>query len=63
MKKHPNKHVQAAIEYAIENGWVWVTAGNSSHTFCKLRCGNAVGEHKTTCDECLVNAKSYGSAC
>ncbi|EPI2105625.1 hypothetical protein ACS5F0_001374 [Providencia rettgeri] len=47
MKKHPNKHVQAAIEYAIENGWVRVTAGNSSHTFCKLRCGNAVGEHKT----------------
>lgn len=47
MKKHPNKHVQAAIEYAIENGWVWVTAGNSSHTFCKLRCGNAVDEHKT----------------
>ncbi len=45
-EKHPNKHVQAAIEYAIENGWVWVTAGNSSHTFCKLRCGNAVGEHK-----------------
>ncbi|MDT0133952.1 MULTISPECIES: hypothetical protein [Providencia] len=47
MKKHPNKHIQAAIEYAIENGWLWVSAGNSSHTFCKLRCGNAVDEHKT----------------
>lgn len=47
MKKHPNKHIQAAIKYALEHGWEWVSAGSSSHTFCKLRCGRAADEHQT----------------
>ncbi|AUQ41253.1 MULTISPECIES: hypothetical protein [Yersiniaceae] len=47
MKKHPNKHIQEAIEYALNNGWEWVEAGKSSHAFCRLRCGNPEGEHKT----------------
>ncbi|MDD9341454.1 MAG: hypothetical protein PV362_17780 [Providencia heimbachae] len=46
MRKHPNKHIQAAIEYAISYGWVWVNAGNSSHAFCKLRCGNSTHDHQ-----------------
>nr|WP_282557672.1 hypothetical protein [Providencia burhodogranariea] len=47
MKRHPNKHIQAAIEYAILQGWVLVSSGNSSHAFCRLRCGNAENEHQS----------------
>ncbi|ASB76831.1 TPA: hypothetical protein ACG0AS_002929 [Enterobacter hormaechei subsp. hoffmannii] len=46
MKTHPNKHIQAAIEYAVTQGWVWVPPGDSAHCFCKLRCGNPEGEHR-----------------
>ncbi|MBG2876876.1 hypothetical protein I4902_12890 [Proteus alimentorum] len=46
MKKHPNKHIQSAIEYALEHEWVWIASGSHSHTFCKLRCGNPANEHK-----------------
>ncbi|HHL2560843.1 TPA: hypothetical protein ACQ31I_002754 [Yersinia enterocolitica] len=46
MKIHPNKHIQAAIEYALSKGWVWILPGDSAHCFCKLRCGNPEGEHR-----------------
>lgn len=46
MKQHPNKHIQAAIDYALSKGWIWVAAGGSAHCFCRLRCGNPEGEHK-----------------
>nr|WP_314267714.1 hypothetical protein [uncultured Moellerella sp.] len=46
MKKHPNKHIQAAIEYALIRGWIWVPPGNSSHAFCRLRCGTLEYEHQ-----------------
>lgn len=47
MKQHPNKHIQAAIDYALSKGWIWVAAGGAAHCFCRLRCGNPEGEHKT----------------
>ncbi|WP_324701245.1 hypothetical protein U9K49_22880 (plasmid) [Pantoea agglomerans] len=47
MKKHPNKHIQAAIDYALENGWKKVTAGGSSHAYCRLRCGDSSDEHSS----------------
>ncbi|MDN5679755.1 MAG: hypothetical protein L0G81_03845 [Ewingella sp.] len=46
MKAHPNKHIQAAIEYALTRGWVWVAPGSSAHCFCKLRCGNPLSDHR-----------------
>jgi len=36
---HPNKHIQAAIEYAVSKGWVIVESGGSGHPYAKLRCG------------------------
>ena len=27
MKKHPDKHIQSAIEYALLQGWVWIARG------------------------------------
>ena len=33
MKKHPNKHIREAIEYAVENGWDIVETGKSVHAF------------------------------
>ncbi|MDU4129468.1 MULTISPECIES: hypothetical protein [Pantoea] len=47
MKKHPNKHIQEAIEYALENGWVMVPAGKSAHPYCRLRCGDSTDEHSS----------------
>ncbi|KAA1155676.1 hypothetical protein EU510_04215 [Pseudoalteromonas sp. FUC4] len=41
MAKHKNKHIQAAIDYAISNGWIFIKGGKSAHAFGKLRCGNA----------------------
>lgn len=46
MKKHPDKHIQSAIEYALLQGWVWIAPGNSSHAFCRLRCGSPYDEHR-----------------
>ena len=33
MKQHPNKHIQAAIDYALSKGWIWVAAGGAAHCF------------------------------
>lgn len=37
MKKHPNKHIREAIEYAIENGLDVVDSGKSAHAKQILR--------------------------
>lgn len=42
--RHPNKHIQEAIDYAISKGWVIVESGNSAHAYAKLRCGT--GGHR-----------------
>lgn len=39
MKAHPNKHIHAAVEYAISKGWHFVAGGSSSHCFGRVRCG------------------------
>jgi len=46
MKKHPHKHIQAAIDYALAKGWVWVAPGHSAHCFCRLRCGSPENQHQ-----------------
>lgn len=46
MKKHPDKHIQAAIEYALAAGWVQIPSGHSAHCFCKLRCGDPHDRHR-----------------
>ena len=38
-KRHPNKHIQAAISYAIENGWRLVAS--NGHAFGILFCAHA----------------------
>lgn len=45
MKKHPNKHIREAIEYAVENGWDVVDTGKSGHAFCRLKCNVGHAEH------------------
>lgn len=46
MNKHPNKHIRAAIEYALQHGWQMVPAGKSAHAFCRLRCIRGHTEHQ-----------------
>ena len=46
MKKHPNKHIRAAIEFALDNDWQVVSAGKSAHAFCRLRCMQGHTEHQ-----------------
>jgi hypothetical protein len=45
MKKHPDKHIRAAIDYAVANGWHVVDAGKSAHAFCRLYCNAGHAEH------------------
>gem|GEM_PF-525405 len=37
MKEHPNKHIQAAIKYALDNGWKF--RASRGHAFGRLYCG------------------------
>ncbi|WP_413739287.1 hypothetical protein ACL2XP_24950 [Sodalis sp. RH21] len=37
MKDHPNKHIQAAIEYALSEGWHF--RHSNGHAFGRLVCG------------------------
>ena len=45
IKKHPNKEIRAAIEYAKSEGWIFEES--SGHPFGRLRCGTSDDEHKT----------------
>jgi hypothetical protein len=36
--KHPNKEIEAAIQYAESKGWRYIDAGNSSHAWGRLLC-------------------------
>ncbi|MDI3438444.1 hypothetical protein QLG07_03125 [Erwinia sp. V90_4] len=42
MKEHPNKHIRAAIEYALNRGWIFHPA--SGHAFGRLKC--SIPEHQ-----------------
>ena len=35
-KKHPNKEIRAALEYAVQQGWILVEGG--SHAWGKMYC-------------------------
>ncbi|MEX0716903.1 MAG: hypothetical protein WD066_09960 [Planctomycetaceae bacterium] len=37
-RHHPNKAINAAIEYAMENGWRFVKSGPRAHAYGKLYC-------------------------
>lgn len=39
-KYHPDKHVNAAIEYAIKNGWTYIERKGKGHAKGILRCGS-----------------------
>ena len=45
MANHPNKHIRAAIEYALEHGWALKKAGPRAHVWGRLYCpqGNRSG--------------------
>lgn len=38
IRKHPNKEIQAAIDFAISKGWRIIKAGSSAHAFCRIYC-------------------------
>jgi hypothetical protein len=38
MTDHPNKHIRAAIEYALRRGWRLRKAGGQSHIWGTLYC-------------------------
>ena len=37
-KRHPNKEIESAIQFAEENDWTIKSAGKSAHAFAILRC-------------------------
>lgn len=42
MKFHKDKHIRAAIDYAISEGWTFTPGGASAHCFGRLVCGISV---------------------
>jgi hypothetical protein len=38
MNDHPNKHIRAAVEYAISKGWRLVKSGPRAHAWGRLLC-------------------------
>lgn len=46
MLRHPNKHINMALLYAIKHGWKVVKSGKSAHSFCRLRCIKGHEEHQ-----------------
>ena len=38
VKKHPDKNINDAVNYAVKNGWEVVEAGSSSHAWARLKC-------------------------
>ncbi|HGH5979414.1 TPA: hypothetical protein ACJI8J_002825 [Kluyvera georgiana] len=44
MKEHPDKHIRAAIAYALARGWLFSTSSGSAHCFGRLKCG--IAEHR-----------------
>lgn len=38
MNDHPNKHIRAAIEYALDCGWLLRKAGPCAHIWGRLNC-------------------------
>jgi hypothetical protein len=43
---HPNKHIQAAVEYAVAHGWRLHAAGGHAHVWGYLLCP---GGHRGDC--------------
>lgn len=41
MKEHPDKHIRAALAYALSEGWHFIAAGKSAHCYGRLICGIA----------------------
>lgn len=37
-KKHPNKEIEAAIQYAESNGWQYKSTGGSAHAWGRFIC-------------------------
>jgi hypothetical protein len=38
MNDHPNKHIRAAVEYALEHGWNLQKSSARAHTWGRLFC-------------------------
>ncbi len=46
-KKHPNKEIRAAVEYALSLNWELKMTGKSSHCWGKLYC--PTGDRENGC--------------
>ena len=42
MPEHPDKHIRAAIAYALDHGWTVRRAGPRAHTWGRLYCGSVI---------------------
>ena len=53
MNNHKNKHIRAAVDYALEHGWRLVLAGPRAHIWGKLYCPQ---HDRTGCDQAVYSA-------
>jgi len=54
MKKHPNKEINSALEYAESKGWRIEKGGSSAHAWGKMFC--PYNDSECWCGEFCVNS-------
>ena len=52
MNNHKNKHIRAAVDYALEHGWRLVLAGPRAHIWGKLYCPQ---HDRAGCDQAVYS--------
>ncbi|WP_145521054.1 hypothetical protein [Yersinia mollaretii] len=59
MRDHPNKHIQAAIDYALSKGWKF--RSSNGHAFGRLYCGiSEHNQHQMSIWSTPKNAENHG---
>jgi len=51
-KKHPNKEIRKAVEFAVSKKWRVTDAGSSSHAWARLKCP------ESSRDGCIISVWS-----
>jgi hypothetical protein len=52
MDDHPNKHIRAAVDYAVAKGWRLVKSGSRAHAWGRLFCA------ASTSGGCIISVYS-----
>ncbi|MAK71336.1 MAG: hypothetical protein CMF19_04765 [Idiomarinaceae bacterium] len=57
MKRHPNKEIQAAIDFALVYGWRFIPS--RGHAFGRLKCSKGHRQHQLSVWSTPKNPKAH----